>query len=157
MAGEVHPVTTRVAVERAMSRADARSRRSSSPRVARRLAPVLAATMVFGISNVALAAAANPSVPGDALYGVDRAYERIGALLGAGGFELERLDEAAAVLERGEPSVALGLVEEALSAADGTADAEAARNLADRLSNSGAVSSDAVSDLVEIARGVAAD
>ena len=113
--------------------------------------------MVFGISNVALAAAANPSLPGDALYGVDRAYERIGALLGAGGFQLERLDEATAVLERGEPSVALELVEEALSTADGTADAQAARDLADRISNSDAVSSDAVSDLVEIARGVATD
>ncbi len=154
---EVSDGEARVAVERAMSRVDGRRRRVTTPRIARRLTPVLAATMVLGVSNVALAAVANPSVPGDPLYGIDRAYERIGAVLWSGQYETERLDEAVEMLDRGQPSVALDLVEESLRDIAAGDDAEQARRMIAEISAEGGVSADQVADLVDIARQVSAD
>jgi hypothetical protein len=105
---------TQVPAERARVRAMA----ALHPSKPRRRTSVIAAAVVgfMGISNVALAAVANPAVPGDALYGVDRAYERVGSALGfAGGARFELLSEAATVVARGQSATALMLVEEALS------------------------------------------
>ncbi len=82
----------------------------------RRAAVVVASSLGLVMGNVALAVAVQPSVPGDVLYGVERAYERVASLLG---FELgspeERLAEAAAAAERGDPVEAKVLVTEALA------------------------------------------
>ena len=104
-----------VPVERA--RARARAAINSTPPRRRRMAVVASAAIGFmGISNVALAAVSNPAIPGDALYGIDRAYERIGELLGIGGeHRLERLNEAASVVALGDEETALSLVQEALT------------------------------------------
>lgn len=162
MAGQIPDSKAKMATERAMFRVDTELERSAErsgatapTRVARRLTPVLAAGMVFGLSNVALAAVANPAAPGDALYGVDRAYERVAVILGSGSYASERLDEAVAVLERGQPSVALDLVEEALIDITDSTDTDEARSLIDQLATAGGVSEDDVIDLVEIAREVA--
>ncbi len=65
-------------------------------------------------SNVALAAGSNPSVPGDPLYGFDRAYERLADVAGLGsGHAAERIGEAAVLVERGRAAEALELVNEA--------------------------------------------
>ena len=81
----------------------------------------------MGVSNVALATVADPAVPGDALYGVDRAYERIGALIGfdttnAG----ERASEVMVLQERGKSAEALALVQETLTRLLESDDPEAA-------------------------------
>lgn len=104
-----------VPLERA--RARARAAVTATPRGRRRVAVVAAAAIGFmGVSNVALAAVSNPAIPGDALYGIDRAYERVGALLGIGGeHRLERLNEAASVVALGDEETALSLVQEALT------------------------------------------
>lgn len=74
----------------------------------RRAVAAIAATALLGVSNVALASAADPAVPGDALYGVDRAYESIGSAVGLGDTHAtERATEVLALQERGQSSEAL--------------------------------------------------
>ncbi len=76
------------------------------PRAGWRLRPQLAiataAVLLVSMSGVAVAA--NGAAPGDALYWIDRALEKIG--IGDGQAE-ERLDEANALLSEGEVEVAL--------------------------------------------------
>lgn len=68
----------------------------------------IVATALMGISNVALATAADPAVPGDALYGVDRAYESIGSAVGFDSTHAaERASEVLVLQERGQSSEAL--------------------------------------------------
>lgn len=103
---EVHPGRARARVDAVLAGPVRRPRRA--------VLVVLASTLLLLFSNVALAAAADPSVPGDALYGLDRAYERIADVAGLGGIHAgERLDEAAVLLERGRAADALDLVNEA--------------------------------------------
>lgn len=93
----------------------------------RRAIVAIAATALMGVSNVALAAAANPSAPGDMLYGVDRAYESIGSAVGFGGTHAtERAVEVHALIERGQSSEALEHVIETLTALLETEDPVAA-------------------------------
>ncbi len=95
--------------------------RESTPalRPGRRLAPALALTAAFFVANVGLAFAANGSAPGDTLYAVDRAYERIAGAVGlADESPEERLDEAAVVAARGEPRRAVIQTGRALRALD---------------------------------------
>ena len=74
----------------------------------RRAVATIVATALMGISNVALATAADPAVPGDALYAVDRAYESIGAAVGFDGTHAgERANEVLVLQERGQSSEAL--------------------------------------------------
>jgi hypothetical protein len=73
----------------------------------------LAVLILTGTTGVAVAA--NASAPGNDLYGLDRALERIG--LGAGGGN-ERLEEAGQLLARGETRHALEHVTQALDAED---------------------------------------
>ncbi|MGC2239525.1 MAG: hypothetical protein WA726_01660, partial [Acidimicrobiia bacterium] len=73
------------------------------PRLRQRVATVMATlALIGGTGGVALAA--NAAVPGDALYGVDRALESIG--VGSGG-SLERVEEARALSARGDTAMAL--------------------------------------------------
>lgn len=74
----------------------------------RRAIAAILATALMGISNVALATAADPAVPGDALYGVDRAYESIGSAIGFDSTHaVERADEVLVLQQRGQSSEAL--------------------------------------------------
>ena len=93
----------------------------------RRAVVVVATTALFGLSNVALAATANPSIPGDLLYGVDRAYENVAGVIGLGGLHAaERLEEADTLIRRGNLGAALELVQEVLTKALESDDPEAA-------------------------------
>lgn len=82
----------------------------------RRAIAAIVATALMGISNVALATAADPAVPGDALYGVDRAYESIGSAVGFDGTHAaERANEVLVLQERGQSTEALQHVIESLT------------------------------------------
>lgn len=82
----------------------------------RRLVVALATAALMLFSNVALAAAADPAIPGDALYGVDRAYEAFADGVGLGGPHAgERVSEAAALVALGDTPAALRALDEALA------------------------------------------
>lgn len=122
----------------------------------RRLVAALAVGMV-GVSNVALARMADPAIPGDSLYAIDRAYERLTALVGSD-HAGERLDEASAMAARGEASSALGLVREALTDDTGAADVEEARVLVSEMGPAelSPEFNAALDTLIEAARSVSA-
>jgi hypothetical protein len=107
LAAEVSPFTAQRAVRSAMS---------PDVRRPRKAVVALVATGLLGVSNVALAATSDAAVPGDALYGVDRAYERV---FDFAGFEsariAERLQETGVLVDRGELGMALDLVQETLT------------------------------------------
>lgn len=106
------PVDTEALLTRARAGGAAPHRRS-------RLIPVLAVTMAFVLANAGLAVAANGAAPGDPLYPVDRAYERIAGAVGlAGESPGERLAEAEVVAARGEPRSAVAQTGRALRAID---------------------------------------
>ena len=106
---ETSPGTAHRAVRRALGAPPGRMR-------LRRVAVLLASALGFGLGNAALALAVQPSVPGDALYGVERAYERVAALVGVRlGSPEERLSEAAVLLRRGDVVGARELVAEAVA------------------------------------------
>jgi nucleotide-binding universal stress UspA family protein len=102
----------------------------------------LAALLVFTAGGVAIAA--DGSAPGDALYGIDRALERLG--IGSGRAE-ERIDEAARLAGLGRAQEALAHVAEALDEAeqDGedVADLTQAREALDEAANVVPVTEDA--------------
>ena len=75
------------------------------------IAVVAGAIVVFGAFS-GVAVAADGAVPGDVLYGIDRALEKIG--IGAGAAE-ERLEEARRLLSEGESSEALRHATEVLT------------------------------------------
>ncbi|MEX2625155.1 MAG: DUF5667 domain-containing protein [Acidimicrobiia bacterium] len=84
------------------------------PLTRRRWVVAVAVAGLLVISNVGLAAASDSAVPGDALYGLKRAYEQVGDLLGVESHASERLREAEVLLARGHNDAALQAVEEAL-------------------------------------------
>jgi hypothetical protein len=94
---------------------------SSLPRLRPQLAVALA-TIVFLAGMTGVAAAADGAAPGDALYALDRALERIG--IGDSGVE-ERLEEAAQLVADGDPERALEHATEAFDEA-----AEAGQDMA---------------------------
>jgi hypothetical protein len=148
LASEVSPSTARRAVRSAMS---------STPRRPRRALVALVTTGLLGLSNVALAAVADPAVPGDALYGVDRAYERVVDLAGFGGPRVtERMQETGVLVERGELGLALELVQETLGKIleSDDPDAEFQTLVAELDEAPGAVSELVLNDLVAVARSV---
>jgi len=71
---------------------------------------VLAVLLMSGTAGMAMAA--NDAVPGDTLYGLDRAFEAVG--IGSGSAE-ERLDEAVVMSAQGQSSEALEHAIESLS------------------------------------------
>lgn len=104
---EVSPATTRRAVASALA---------PDVRRPRKAVVAIASVGLLGISNVALAAGANPSVPGDTLYGLDRAYEQVLDMVGLGGSHVaERLQEIDVLAQRGDLTGAAALVEETLA------------------------------------------
>ncbi len=99
----------------------------SPKRAPRRAVVAIAATLLMGVSNVALATVADPAVPGDTLYGVDRAYEQVGSLIGFDSTNAgERASEVMVLQERGKSAEALALVQETLTKLVEADDPEAA-------------------------------
>lgn len=118
LASEVSQADARRAVNQAFAHASRRPRRA---------VVALVTTALFGLSNVALAATANPAVPGDALYGIDRAYEHVESLVGLGGLHAaERVQEADTLIQRGNFGAALELVQSVLQEALDSPDPAAA-------------------------------
>lgn len=106
----------------------------------RRVVSVATAVAMFIGANAGLAAATNGAVPGDALYGLDRAYEKIGHVFGidSDGPE-ERFEEAAVLAHRGRFAEAL----------------ETAAEAAEQLDNPGLIrAAEALSEAADNARGV---
>lgn len=148
LVSEVSPYTAERAVRSAMSSPSRRPRKALA---------VLVATGLMGVSNVALAATADPSAPGDTLYGVDRTYEQVADLVGLGGPRVsERLEETGVLVERGELAAALELVQETLGKVLESDDPEAElQNLVSELEGApGAVSDLVLTDLVGLAHSV---
>lgn len=88
----------------------------SPTRAPRRVVVAVATTVLMGVSNVALATVADSSIPGDPLYGLDRAYESVGAAIGLSNQHAsERATEVLALQERGKSAEALELVQETLT------------------------------------------
>jgi len=109
-----------------------------SPRVA-----VAALSVVMAVGMTGVAAAADSAAPGDPLYGLDRALERIGIGSGSAG---ERLDEADQLLTEGQTMQAL---EHAAEAIDGDAASSAALDIAiDRFETAANQNSTAVQEKV---------
>jgi hypothetical protein len=116
---------------------------------------VAAATALLLLSVSGVAVAANGAAPGDALYGIDRALEKVG--IGDGHAE-ERLEEARSLLSEGEAREALQHTTEVLDEDDEsegtdvqdarTALEDAAVNLGDDSATSNEVVRDNVSDLL---------
>ncbi len=89
----------------------------------RRVAIAVAAAALLVVGTAGLAVAADGAAPGDALYGVDRALEKVG--LGSGG-ATERLEEASSLVERGRVAVGLDHAANALSELKGSPEIEGA-------------------------------
>ncbi len=138
-----------VPVERARARVsaatDTRSRRPRTALVA------LVTAGLMAVSNVALAAVANPAAPGDALYGVDRAYEHLQNLAGFNSHAAERLAEAAVMAGQGHSTEVLTLVDEALSEVLASPDPAAAVEKLKRKANLGTDFEEQLSKVVDAA------
>jgi len=94
-----------------------RSPRGGRLPVKQRVTAVGVVIATFLSANVGLAAASQNAAPGDALYGVDRAYERIAAFVGISNPRTEeRLQEANELANRGDASAALAAASAALEA-----------------------------------------
>ncbi|HJR93316.1 MAG TPA: hypothetical protein VJ938_12805 [Acidimicrobiia bacterium] len=96
----------------------------------RRRLPALVAASVSGlfVLNLAGAAVADSSAPGDVLYPVDRSYEWVSDVLGLGGDRSgERLEEATVLTDRSEYDAALELMIESLPNSEVVAAARAIR------------------------------
>jgi hypothetical protein len=108
----------------------------------------------MGLSNVALANVADPAVPGDALYGLDRTYEQIGSLIGLDDVHAtERASEVLVLQARGESAAALDLVQETLTELLESDDPKAeVRKFTAGLGNE--EFEETLSKLLEVARGV---
>lgn len=136
-----------------------RSAVSPDTRRPRKAVVVLVTTALFGFSNVALAATSDPAIPGDPLYGIDRAYERVADLAGLGGPRVtERLAETGALVEQGRLAEALELVQETLGKVLESDDpqAELEELTAASANVPGPVSDLVLEGLVAVAQGTAA-
>lgn len=144
LAAEVSPYTAQRAVTSALS---------PDVRRPRKALVALVVTGLLGVSNVALAATADQAVPGDALYGVDRGYEKVLDLAGLGGPRVsERMQETGVLVERGRLAEALALVQETLTKVLESDDPQAA--LAEFEAEVGA-QPEVVSQLVSLAQSTA--
>ena len=95
------------------------------------LAKVLAASVALAAVGGGVGFVADPAVPGDALYGLDRAFEAVG--IGRGG-AAERIEEARALAARGEIPEAVATAGEAAEEADRAEAAAALRRAAEQIS-----------------------
>jgi uncharacterized membrane protein YgcG len=135
-------------------------RRLAGWKLRRQFAVAATAVLLFSATS-GVAVAANRAAPGDALYGIDRALEKIG--IGAGGAQ-ERLVEAKALLSDGAVQEALRHAadvyedaEELSEVHDEVGDARAAlenagRSLDDNGATSNVVARENVSTLIEYLR-----
>ncbi|HKZ20776.1 MAG TPA: hypothetical protein VJQ57_11760 [Acidimicrobiia bacterium] len=85
------------------------------PRRSRAWIAVVVSTALFALANVALAQAADPAVPGEFLYPVDRAYEWVSDRFAAQDHVPERVAEALELAEGGHTDRALLVVTEILA------------------------------------------
>lgn len=107
IASAVSPARSRVAALRAIGQA-----RPSSPRRWPRIA--FATVGAFLVANVITAGVADAAVPGEALYPLDRGYEKAAAWMGIGGdHRQERIEEAEVLVDRSDFTGALALLTEA--------------------------------------------
>lgn len=100
------------------------SLRSPKGRFRRALAVAASAALLFALSGVAMAADA--AAPGDPLYGVDRALERVG--IGDGGMG-ERIEEFEALLDRGNNDEAFEFLTGVIENSSGSETSEAEQRL----------------------------
>jgi hypothetical protein len=110
------------------------------PHRPRRLVLALATLGLLAVSNVGLAAVADPAAPGDLLYPLDRGYERAGDLFGgwlfgAGNRTQERLAESEAINGRGDTEEAIAFLRAELDVE--SSDAELLVAAIDRLKSQG--------------------
>ncbi len=89
------------------------------PRGSRTWIAVVVTGALLALSNVALARASDPAIPGEFLYPLDRAYEWIGARFGSQDLGPERISEAMELVEAGDTDRALSLVNEILAGGAG--------------------------------------
>lgn len=109
------------------------------------LAKLLAAAVALAAVGT-VGYAADQAVPGDALYGLDTALERIG--IGAGGVE-ERIEEARALVERGDVPATTEAVRGALDELAERTEGEAADALRDAAAEVGGVRNEDVEAYAE--------
>ena len=112
IASAVSPARSRVAAMAAIGRVEELAPVRRRRPLAWRVQVAGAAMGAFFVLNFAVAAVADNAVPGDRLYFLDRAYERIGGLFGDVDHEAERATEAQVLLERGDAAGALQLLAE---------------------------------------------
>ncbi|MGH8927004.1 MAG: hypothetical protein ACRDWH_01535 [Acidimicrobiia bacterium] len=144
----VTPTDSAAAAHRAVQ-ADRRG--SATPR----WVVVFATIGLLAISNVGLAAAANPAVPGDFLYLLDRGYEWIGDRFGASDRSAERVAESEVLVQRGQPERALRNLKGTLSSLGATSGVAALDNAILAVQGHGADVADEVEGLVEATSAVA--
>jgi len=94
------------------------------PRRRFRLAPVFASFLTIIAGNAGLALAADPALPGDLFYPIDRFYERVVELTGLGAdVRTERIAEAAALHAKGQLALAVATAGEAVAGLAGAENA----------------------------------
>jgi hypothetical protein len=113
---------------------------------ARRLAIGGIAALALGFGVAGAAAAADSAAPGDALYGLDRALERVG--IDNGGFP-ERVGEAEVLCDRGEDNSAMNLLADSLPQGSDDTTEKMLRDLGGELEHSPSTNSQAVHDAVD--------
>lgn len=110
--------------EQMAARAIARAQKTSP--ATRRMASVLGGVSVAFLVVFTLGATSATSLPGDALYGVSRAYESVGDWVGVVDPVEQRLQEVIALTDRGDVALATRAAEEALAYLEETTDIELA-------------------------------
>ncbi len=101
------------------------ARRTVHPRRLRRRMIILASVMGLLLATAGVGLAADGAAPGDPLYGLERALEKIGL---NNGRAAERFDEAITLLNDGQPGLALGHAATTVATLPEQAQAEAAKN-----------------------------
>lgn len=140
LSGQVDVSDTNKAVDRALEAYP------PARRIWNRIGQVAAAVALTVGGNAGLVMAADGSVPGDALYSVDRAAEHVSDWIGAAAdHRPERLQEAAELVARGDEMAALAVTDEALA---GLSDAPGLTGLGSNNKDTGA--------LLELAKQVVA-
>ncbi len=87
----------------------------------RRVIVVMGSVVTLVGANVGMAFAANGSIPGDPLYGLDRAYERVEIAIGLHpNLAAERFDEASKLVDRGDIAAAFETASEGAADLDGS-------------------------------------